>query len=90
MVFALLRAAGWPAARPGELATRDHRNASEARLALTHPGDRCSMTFQYLPLPRREMTPEAKASLRRKRLERRMKQRTVKPRIGAAKGQSEA
>lgn len=42
------------------------------------------MTFKYLPPPRHEMTPEAKASLRRKRLERRMKQRTVQPHIGGS------
>lgn len=69
---------------------RDHRNAQEALLALTHPRNHCSMTFQYLPPPWREMAPEAKSSLRRKRLERHIKQRTVQPHIKAAKGQSEA
>lgn len=58
-----------------EIATCDHRQAPEAIVALVRPGDHYSLTFQYLPPPHREMTPEAKAALRRKRLERRMRQR---------------
>lgn len=39
------------------------------------PSDRCSLAFQYLPSLYREMTREAKSSLRRKRLKRRMSKR---------------
>lgn len=63
-----------PDGRPrvrAEIATCDPRTP-EALRALKTPGDGWSITSRYCALPAREMTPEAKASMRRKRLEKRM------------------